>query len=43
MNTYFEKIINPFLIDIEDKDDYTYDDYANIQNKLKEKDNLSSI
>ena len=38
MNTYFDKLINPFLIDIEDKEEYTYNDYINIQNKLKEKD-----
>lgn len=38
MNNYFENLINPFLIDIEDKDEYTYDEYVNIQNKLKEKD-----
>ena len=38
MNNYFENLKNPFLIDIEDKEEYTHDDYINIQNKLKEKD-----
>jgi len=29
---------NPFLIDIEDKDEYTIDDYINIHKQLKEKE-----
>jgi hypothetical protein len=29
---------NPFLIDIEDKEEYTIDDYINIHKQLKEKD-----
>jgi hypothetical protein len=37
MNNYFDNLTNPFLIDIEDKEDYTYNDYINIQNKLKKK------
>jgi len=34
---YFDMLENPFLIDIEDKEDYNYEDYINIQKKLKEK------
>jgi peptidoglycan/xylan/chitin deacetylase (PgdA/CDA1 family) len=37
MIDYFENLINPFIINIEDKQEYTYEDYINIQNKLKEK------
>ena len=34
---YFENFENPFLIDIEDKETYDYDDYVRIQEKLQEK------
>jgi hypothetical protein len=34
---YFESLVNPFLIDIEDKEQYTYQDYLDIQKKLSEK------
>jgi len=34
---YFEKFENPFLIDIEDKEEYNYQDYCRIQNMLVEK------
>lgn len=34
---YFETRENPFLIDIEDKDDYDWNDYVNIQQQLEEK------
>jgi hypothetical protein len=30
---YFEKLVNPFLIDIEDKEEYNYEDYIEIQKK----------
>jgi len=35
---YFETGENPFLINIEDKQEYTIDDYINIQEKLDKKD-----
>ena len=35
-------MINPFLLDIVDKDDYTLDDYINIQNQLNNK-NIDNI
>ena len=34
---YFENLENPFLIDIEEKEEYNYDDYMEIQQKLQEK------
>lgn len=34
---YFDKLENPFLIDIEDKKEYSFEDYINIQNKLEQK------
>jgi hypothetical protein len=34
---YFETRENPFLIDIEDKDEYDWNDYLNIQRQLEEK------
>lgn len=34
---YFEKLENPFLIDIEEKEEYNYNDYIEIQKKLQEK------
>jgi hypothetical protein len=33
---YFEKLENPFLIDIQDKDEYTNEDYVLIQDKLRD-------
>jgi hypothetical protein len=34
---YFETLENPFLLDIENKEEYTVIDYVNIQKKLEEK------
>jgi len=34
---YFETLENPFLIDIESKEEYSFDDYVEIQKKLEEK------
>lgn len=34
---FFEKLENPFIIDIEDKEEYSYDEYIKIQEKLQEK------
>jgi hypothetical protein len=39
---YFETLENPFLIDIEDKEEYDFNDYIRIQNLLQEK-NLDSF
>ena len=38
MNNYFEELKNPFLINIEEKDEYTIDDYVKIQNELEKID-----
>lgn len=34
---YFETLENPFLIDIENKEEYSFDDYVEIQKKIEEK------
>ena len=34
---YFEKLENPFILDIEDKKEYNFDDFVEIQQKLKDK------
>lgn len=34
---YFKTLQNPFVIDIEDKEEYTYQEYVDIQKKLSEK------